>query len=99
MTNKSANDMKNPKPLNLEPSRKICPVCGEPSYSREGVHPQCSAAQTDTNRVHEAVPHDVVGTVEQARALTEEEVSLPIHPYLLDSEVARVVQLINEWRA
>ncbi len=46
-----------------------------------------------------SVPHDVVGTVEQARALTEEEVSLPIHPYLLDSEVERVVQLVNEWRA
>ena len=46
-----------------------------------------------------SVPHDVVGTVEQARALTEEEVSLPIHPYLLDPEVERVVQLVNEWRA
>ncbi len=46
-----------------------------------------------------SVPHDVVGTVEQARSLTEEEVSLPIHPYLLDSEVERVVQLVNEWRA
>ena len=46
-----------------------------------------------------SVPHDVVGTVERARALTEEEVSLPIHAYLLDSEVERVVQLVNEWRA
>jgi hypothetical protein len=53
MTNKSANDMKNPKPLNPEPSRKICPVCEEPSYSREGVHPQCSAAQADANLVRE----------------------------------------------
>ena len=46
-----------------------------------------------------SVPHEVVGTVERAQALTEEEVSLPIHAYLLDSEVERVVQLANEWRA
>lgn len=42
------------KPLNPEPPRNICPVCGEPSYSREGIHPQCSAAQADANRVREA---------------------------------------------
>ena len=46
-----------------------------------------------------SVPHEVVGTIELARALTEEEVSLPIHAYLLDWEVERVVQLVNEWRA
>jgi dTDP-3-amino-3,4,6-trideoxy-alpha-D-glucose transaminase len=46
-----------------------------------------------------SVPHEVIGTVERARALTEEEVSLPIHAYLLDWEVERVVQLVNEWRA
>ena len=46
-----------------------------------------------------SVPHQVVGTVERARVLTEEEVSLPIHAYLLDWEVERVLQLVNEWRA
>ena len=46
-----------------------------------------------------SIPHEVIGTVERAQALTEEEVSLPIHAYLLDSEVERVVQLVNEWRA
>jgi dTDP-3-amino-3,4,6-trideoxy-alpha-D-glucose transaminase len=46
-----------------------------------------------------SVPHDVVGSVERARTLTEEEVSLPIHAYLLDWEVERVVQVVNEWRA
>jgi hypothetical protein len=24
-----------------------CPVCGKPSYSRGGVHPQCSMRQAD----------------------------------------------------
>ena len=45
-----------------------------------------------------SIPHEVVGTVERAQKLTEEEVSLPIHAYLLDSEVERIVQLVNEWR-
>ena len=45
-----------------------------------------------------SVPHEVVETVERARALTEEEVSLPIHAYLLDWEVERVIQLVNEWQ-
>ncbi len=46
-----------------------------------------------------SIPHEVVGTVERAGALTKEEVSLPIHAYLLDWEIERVVQLVNEWRA
>jgi dTDP-4-amino-4,6-dideoxygalactose transaminase len=27
-----------------------------------------------------------------------QEVSLPIHPYLMDSEVDRVIEVCNEWR-
>ena len=50
----SANDMKKPKPLNPEPPQKICPVCGERSYSRAGIHPQCAALQADAKRVREA---------------------------------------------
>ena len=46
--------MKKTKPLNPDPARKLCPVCGEPSYSRGGVHPQCSAAQAYAIRVREA---------------------------------------------
>ena len=46
-----------------------------------------------------SIPHEVVGAIERAGALTKEEVSLPIHAYLLDREVERVVQLVNEWRA
>jgi hypothetical protein len=54
MTIKSAIDMTKTKPLNPEPPRNICPVCGEPSYSHAGIHPQCSAAQADAERVREA---------------------------------------------
>ena len=37
------------KPQPLIPARvhKRCPVCGEISYSRAGVHPQCSVRQAD----------------------------------------------------
>jgi endogenous inhibitor of DNA gyrase (YacG/DUF329 family) len=26
---------------------KVCPICGKPSYSSGGVHPQCSQRQAD----------------------------------------------------
>jgi endogenous inhibitor of DNA gyrase (YacG/DUF329 family) len=26
---------------------KVCPICGKPSYSSGGVHPQCSQQQAD----------------------------------------------------
>ena len=37
------------KPQPLIPARVYnrCPVCGEISYSRAGVHPQCSVRQAD----------------------------------------------------
>lgn len=54
MTIKIVIDMKKPNPLNPEPPQKICPVCGEPSYSRAGIHPQCAAVQADAKRVREA---------------------------------------------
>jgi hypothetical protein len=30
------------KPKIVTPLRPLCPHCGKPSYSRGGVHPQCS---------------------------------------------------------
>jgi hypothetical protein len=43
---------KKPEPLILlQPQRgKTCPVCGKPSYSRGGVHPQCCVKQADEPR-------------------------------------------------
>ncbi len=41
---------KAPKPLSTDPAareRPACPVCGQPSYSIGGVHPQCSQLQND----------------------------------------------------
>ncbi len=34
-----------PPPLTIGPVRRRCAICGNPSYSQTGVHPQCSAKQ------------------------------------------------------
>ena len=40
---------KKPNPIFVDRGR-ICPVCKEPSYSRDGVHPQCAMVQADAPR-------------------------------------------------
>ena len=40
-------NMRKPGPLNVVPARACCPVCGKPSYSLNGLHPQCAVAQAD----------------------------------------------------
>jgi dTDP-3-amino-3,4,6-trideoxy-alpha-D-glucose transaminase len=42
---------------------------------------------------------EVLGTLSRAAELAASEVSLPIHPYLDDDEVRRVVEAVNLWRA
>jgi len=44
-------DGKKPDSLDSDPPRKICPICGSPSYSREGVHPQCVVEDADAKRL------------------------------------------------
>ena len=41
---------KKPPPLIPDRNHKRCPVCGEISYSRAGVHPQCSAKKADAKQ-------------------------------------------------
>jgi hypothetical protein len=41
---------KRPQPLIPIQVRDRCPVCGEVSYSRAGIHPQCSVRQADEKR-------------------------------------------------
>ncbi len=43
-----------PKLTYAFPARKLCPVCGMPSYSQGGVHPQCSEAAADAKRVKQS---------------------------------------------
>ncbi|MCA9088219.1 MAG: hypothetical protein KDA90_06225 [Planctomycetaceae bacterium] len=40
-----------PQPLIPRQRHTRCPVCGENSYSRSGVHPQCSVRQADQVRL------------------------------------------------
>jgi dTDP-3-amino-3,4,6-trideoxy-alpha-D-glucose transaminase len=44
-------------------------------------------------------PFEIRSDLRRAAALAEEEVSLPIHPYLTDAEVDRVVAAVNAWPA
>jgi hypothetical protein len=41
---------KKPTPIVIQRTDKNCPVCGKRSYSRDGVHPQCSMVQADAPR-------------------------------------------------
>jgi len=41
--------------------------------------------------------YEVTGDCAAARAIARSEVSLPIHPYLLDEEVERVIEACNLW--
>jgi hypothetical protein len=41
---------KKPTPIVNERRGRVCPVCGKASYSRDGVHPQCSMLQADAPR-------------------------------------------------
>jgi len=41
----------------------------------------------------------VVGNLDTARQFCNSEVSLPIHPYLTNEEVVRVVEVCNDWKA
>ena len=36
-----------PVPVQVTPTRALCPVCGKASYSLTGVHPQCVVARAD----------------------------------------------------
>lgn len=44
-------NQKKPGPMYSTPQRKVCPVCGQVSYSPAGVHPQCAETQADEKRM------------------------------------------------
>ena len=39
-----------PEPISPQPVREACPICGKPSYSRDGIHPQCALSRSDAAR-------------------------------------------------
>ena len=50
-------------------------------------------------RALDGVDFEVSGDLRHARAIAEGVLSLPIHPYLTDGEVQRVIDAVNTWRA
>ncbi len=44
---------KRPEPLYETKTRPKCPVCGQPTYSRAGIHPQCAQDRADERRMEE----------------------------------------------
>lgn len=40
-----------PAPLYDHKPRPVCPVCGHTTYSRAGIHPQCSRQAADEQRM------------------------------------------------
>ena len=40
-------------------------------------------------------PHEVIGDCVQARRIAKSQVSLPIHPYLREDEITRVINACN----
>ncbi len=39
-----------PVPIVTQPVKNLCPICGKASYSRDGIHPQCSLQKADEPR-------------------------------------------------
>jgi rubredoxin len=42
------------------PPRRLCPVCGAVSYSREGIHPQCAERRADVPRMERVMADNKV---------------------------------------
>ena len=69
---------KKPVPLLLvdAPPRRLCPVCGSVSYSRDGIHPQCAERRADAPRM-ERVMADMKADERKRKA----ENSLLVRPW------------------
>jgi hypothetical protein len=50
------NDKKTIPEASEASPRKLCPICGQPSYSASGVHPQCSDAKNSA-KTHQVPTH------------------------------------------
>lgn len=44
------------------------------------------------------VPFEVIGPLVRARRFADQEVSVPIHAYLVDSEMSRIIDACNSWQ-
>jgi dTDP-4-amino-4,6-dideoxygalactose transaminase len=83
-------------PKGSEPSWHLFPVWIDPRLARShfGVHYPIAIPDQKALR---GVPFEAPGDYENARRLCASEVSLPIHPYLDDAEVAEVIGAVNSF--
>jgi dTDP-3-amino-3,4,6-trideoxy-alpha-D-glucose transaminase len=81
-------------PKGSDPSWHLFPVWMDPARRKHfgGIH--YPVAIPDQKALRD-VPFEVPGGCENARRLCASEVSLPIHPYLNDGEVAEVIAAVN----
>jgi dTDP-4-amino-4,6-dideoxygalactose transaminase len=85
-----------------EPCWHLFPVWIDPEERRDsflqrvpaGIHYPCAIPD---QKALNCVPFEAPGGCENARRLCASEVSLPIHPYLSDSEVAEVIAAVNSF--
>lgn len=83
-------------PVRIDPNRKdefIRYLRGEGVLCGE----HYPTAIPDQKALH-GVPHELLDDGATARAISRSEVSLPIHSYLTDEEVDRVIDLCNRWQ-
>lgn len=59
---------KKPTPVLDQREKRRCPVCGEPSYSAAGVHPQCSVKKADAERTLQLKQERQAQEAEQAKS-------------------------------
>jgi dTDP-3-amino-3,4,6-trideoxy-alpha-D-glucose transaminase len=53
----------------------------------------------DQEACAKSVEHHILGALPVARRLADHEVSLPIHPFLSNEEIGRVIDACNDWRS
>jgi hypothetical protein len=64
---------KRPAPLHEVRPRPNCPICGHPSYSRAGIHPQCAQKQADDQRMQVIKAKQKAGST-QKKAVSPAEI-------------------------
>ena len=62
-----------------------------------GAQPAASKLQSIFQTAMKSAAHQVIGECARARKIALGEVSLPIHPYLTEEEIGRVIEVCNRW--
>jgi len=83
-------------PKGSEPSWHLFPVWMDPARPKPFGGRHYPIAIPDQRAMRD-VPFEAPGGYENAKRLCASEISLPIHPYLSDAEVAEVIEAVNSF--